>query len=73
MYGRVCLAIYNHDRKPLSLVAGDGHEAVVKLLLEQGTEVNADCGKGVSTRCRRRAYGGHEAVVQLLLDKNADI
>src|SRR5277367_4069727 len=54
MHVHVCLAIYNYGRKPLSRAAGNGHEAVVKLLLDQGTEVNADCGKAFSTRCRRR-------------------
>ena len=47
MYVHVCLAIYNYGRKPLSWAAENGHEAVGKLLLDQGTEVNPDCGKGV--------------------------
>ena len=59
MYVHVCLAIYNYGRKPLSRAAGNGHEAVVKLLLDQGTEVNADCGKGVFDALQAAAYGSH--------------
>jgi ankyrin repeat protein len=63
----------NYGRTPLSWAAGNGHEAVVKLLLDQGIEINADGGKGAFDPLQAAAYGGHEAVVQLLLDKDADI
>ena len=55
----VCPAIYNYGRKPLSRAAGNEHEAVVKLLLDQGTEVNLDCGKGVFDALQAAAYGSH--------------
>ena len=44
---------------------------VVKLLLDHGTEVNADRGKVVFDAMQAAAYGGDEAIVQLLLDEDA--
>ncbi|KAI9669948.1 MAG: hypothetical protein M1831_006984 [Alyxoria varia] len=56
------------DRTPLWLAAREGHEAVVKLLLECD-DVVADC-KGVNgwTPLLWAAREGHEAVVKLLLE-----
>jgi ankyrin repeat protein len=44
----------------------NGHEAVVKLLLEKGANLES---KGLSWAARY----GHEAVVKLLLEKGADL
>ena len=49
----------------------EGHEAVVKLLLEQGAEVESKDEDG-RTPLWRAARNGHEAVVKLLLEKGAD-
>ena len=59
-----------YGRSPLSWAAGNGHEAVVKLLLEKGAELESrDKGWGW-TPLSRAAADGHEAVVQLLLAKD---
>jgi hypothetical protein len=53
--------------------AAQGHEAVVKLLLEKGAEIEEnDCSYG-QTVLLRAAVQGHEAVVKLLLEKGAEI
>ena len=52
---------------------GTDTRVVVKLLLDHGTEVNADRGKVVFDAMQAAAYGGDEAIVQLLLDEDADI
>ncbi|KAH7346346.1 hypothetical protein BKA65DRAFT_585287 [Rhexocercosporidium sp. MPI-PUGE-AT-0058] len=54
-------------RTLLSFVAGEGHEDIVKLLLET---VDLDVKDGISSRTplSRAAENGHEAVVKLLLE-----
>src|SRR5277367_5111474 len=49
-----------------------GHEAVVKLLLEKGANVEYKSGNGC-TALWWAAEKGHEAVVKLLLEKGADV
>jgi ankyrin repeat protein len=49
-----------------------GYEAVVKMLLDKGTDVNAR-GGGYSNALQAASSRGHKAVVQLLLSKGADV
>ncbi|KAH8687250.1 hypothetical protein BGZ60DRAFT_438813, partial [Tricladium varicosporioides] len=71
----------NHDlnskdsngRTPLSWVAQNGHEAVVKLLIEKGAELETKdtiCGRTPLTWAAR---SGCEAVVKLLIEKGAEL
>jgi ankyrin repeat protein len=50
--------------------AGDGREAVVRLLLEKGADFESKDRKG-RTPLGRAARSGREAMVQLLLEKSA--
>jgi ankyrin repeat protein len=57
---------------PLQVASYCGHEAVVRLLLEKGAEVNAKGGP-YGTALQAASYSGHEAVVRLLLEKGAEV
>ncbi|TVY42671.1 Vegetative incompatibility protein HET-E-1, partial [Lachnellula cervina] len=57
-------------RTALSWVAMHGHEAVVKLLLEKGAELESK-DRDSQTPLFWAAKNGHEAVVKLLLEKGA--
>jgi ankyrin repeat protein len=66
----------------LRWASSNGHEAVVKLLLEKGADVELLLEKGADvdakdragkTALQRAAENGHEAVVKLLVEKGADI
>jgi len=52
--------------------AGNGHEAVVRLLLEHHADVNAKDSDGATALYEAARYG-HEAVVRLLLEYHADV
>jgi ankyrin repeat protein len=55
---------------PLLRAAQEGHEAVVKLLLERGAQVEVTDRYG-RTPLLWAIEKGHEAVVKLLLEKGA--
>jgi ankyrin repeat protein len=57
-----------HGRMPLSWTAENGHEAVVKLLLEKGVDVECKSDNSRMPLCWA-TWNGHEAVVKLLLEK----
>ncbi|KAL6692003.1 hypothetical protein J3F84DRAFT_403077 [Trichoderma pleuroticola] len=57
-------------RTPLSWAAKNGHATVVKLLLEQGAEIDSKDNEG-QTPLSMAAENGHEIVARLLLEKGA--
>ena len=61
----------SYSRTPLSWAAENGHEVVVKLLLEKGAELETKDKKYGRTPLSRAAENGYEAVVKLLLEKGA--
>ena len=56
---------------PLHLAAGSGHDALARLLISRGADVNARARDGC-TPLHLAAGGGHESTVKLLLEHNAD-
>ena len=62
-----------YGRTPLWWAAEKGHEAVVKLLLEKGADVESKDRYYGQTPLSWAAEKGHEAVVKLLLEKGADV
>jgi ankyrin repeat protein len=61
----------NFELTPLMTAAAEGHVGVMRLLLERGAEVNADC-KYHETALHYAAENGHEEVVSILLSCGAD-
>ncbi|KAL8290971.1 hypothetical protein RB600_006443 [Gaeumannomyces tritici] len=62
-----------NDQTPLVWAAKNGHEAVVKLLLDKGPAIETKDSEYGRTPLSWVAGNGHEAVVKLLLDKGAAI
>ena len=63
----------NYGRTPLSYAVENGHEAVVKLLLEKGADLESQDQYDGRTLLLWAAKNGHEAVVKLLLEKGAEL
>ena len=63
----------SNGRTPLLWAAWNGHEAVVKLLLERGAELETKDNDSGRTPLLWAAWNGHEAVVKLLLEKGAEL
>jgi hypothetical protein len=61
-----------YRRSALPWAAENGHEAVVKLLLEKGAELETKDMHGW-TPLSQATRNGHEAVVKLLLEKGAEL
>ena len=61
------------NQSPLWRAAAEGNEAVVKLLLEKGADLEARDSLGCRTPLWWAARNKHEAVVKLLLEKGADL
>jgi hypothetical protein len=58
--------------RSLTTAAGNGHTELVRLLLNDGADINGESefrGTGLADAC----YNGHEEVVKLLLDRGADV
>ncbi|KAI3571111.1 ankyrin repeat domain-containing protein [Fusarium oxysporum f. sp. albedinis] len=55
----------------LQEAASEGHEYIVKLLLDNGADVNAQGGH-FGTALQEVAFRGHEHIVKLLLENGAD-
>jgi hypothetical protein len=66
------LYLPKYGRAPLLWAAKSGHDAVVKLLLEQRAKVDVE-GNYRRTPLSWAAGNGHEAVVKLLLEKGAKV
>ena len=56
----------------LQLASYEGHETIVKLLLNNGADINLQGGT-YGSALQIASYKGHEAIVNLLLDNGADM
>ncbi|GAW02077.1 hypothetical protein LENED_003707 [Lentinula edodes] len=57
----------------LQAASKNGHESIVKLLLEHNADVNAQGGRYYENALQTASYCGHVPIVKLLLEHNADV
>ena len=75
--GRCFAPISHYGTTPLFVATQNGHEAMVRALIESGADVNAAENNGWTplsvsmTPVFNVAQGGHAAIVQLLRDAGA--
>lgn len=62
-----------HDKGALNLAARLGHEDVVRILLDNGADVNTDSGSGFKNPLYEAAMSQDVGMMRLLLDRGADI
>lgn len=58
---------------PLMLAAMNGHTAAVKLLLDMGSDINAQIETNRNTALTLACFQGRHEVVSLLVDRKANI
>ncbi|KAL8673773.1 MAG: hypothetical protein Q9168_001834 [Polycauliona sp. 1 TL-2023] len=56
---------------PLIAAASQGHESIVKLLLDHGAEVDAEGSSVFSTALSASSFFGYHSIAELLLDRGA--
>ena len=78
MYVKLCPS--SHSRtgsklgiSPLMLAAMNGHTAAVKLLLDMGSDINAQIETNRNTALTLACFQGRQEVVSLLVDRKANI
>jgi len=65
-------SLRNEKYTLLLVAAEEGHETVMRVLIEYEADVNAQGGEYCNA-LQAASWGGHDQVVQMLLDKGADV
>ncbi|KAF8199449.1 ankyrin repeat-containing domain protein [Pholiota molesta] len=66
--------LYYASRLAYIKLSAEGHEAIARLLLENGADANAQGGYSYySTALQAASAGGHEAIARLLFENGADV
>ena len=61
-----------YENAALQAASAEGHEQIVKLLLDNGANVDAQCGS-YGSALQAASAKGHEQIVKLLLDNGANV